>query len=714
MRGQSGKRTAMSDQVTLTRDGDIAVVTVDNPPVNALGTAVRQGLFKAMEEIDADAGIKAAIIIGAGRTFPAGADIREFGQAPQPPALWEVCTRIEDTTKPVIAAIHGTALGGGLEISLGCHYRIGDPKGRVGLPEVLIGVMPGAGGTIRLPRIAGIEAALEIMISGRQVGAQEALSLGILDRLAETDLLDGAKAYARELIDGGAAPRKTSQRSEGLGTEAENAAALDAARNGIVKKAKGLYSPARMVDSMEYSLSHSLHDASIYERDCFMECLETPQQKGLVHAFFAERASAKVPENGRADPRPLHRIGVIGGGTMGAGITVAALNAGLEVTMVERDEESIARGKQNVEKVYARDVEKGRKTEEQKAAIMARYTPSTSYDDLGDADLIIEAVFENMDVKKEVFATLDKVAKPGAVLASNTSYLDIDEIASATSRPEDVIGLHFFSPANIMRLLEIVIPSKAADDAIATGFDLAKKMKKVPVRAGLCDGFIGNRILGKYATAAAYMVEDGASPYMVDEALVNFGYPMGIHAMGDLAGLDIGWSNRKNKAATRPNDGRYAGTIADRLCENGWFGQKTGKGWYVYKEGDRRGTPNPDAEKIIDEARRDLGITPREFTEDEIIRRYLAAMINEGAKVLEEGIALKPSDIDVTFLFGYGFPRYRGGPMKYADMYGLENVLNDLREFEKEDPKFWKPAQLIVDMVEKGETFDDLNKRAAS
>ena len=704
----------MSDQVTLTRDGEIAVVTVENPPVNALGAAVRQGLYKAMEEIDTDDAIKAAIIIGSGRTFPAGADIREFGQPPQPPGLSEVCTRIEDATKPVIAAIHGTALGGGLEISLGCHYRIADPKGRVGLPEVLIGVLPGAGGTIRLPRVAGIEAALEIMISGRQVGAKEALSLGILDRLADGDLLDSAKSYARELIAEGAGPRKTSERSEGLGTDAENAAALEAARNGIVKKAKGLYAPARMVDSMEYSLTHSLQDASNYERDCFMECLKTPQQKGLVHAFFAERASAKVPENGRADPRPLSKIGVIGGGTMGAGITVAALNAGLEVTMVERDKESIDRGRNNVEKVYARDVEKGRKTEEQKAAIMARYTPSTSYDDLGDADLIIEAVFENMDVKKEVFAILDKVAKPGAVLASNTSYLNIDEIASATSRPEDVIGLHFFSPANIMRLLEIVIPSNATDDAIATGFDLAKKMKKVPVRAGLCDGFIGNRILGKYATAAAYMVEDGASPYAVDEALVNFGYPMGIHAMGDLAGLDIGWSNRKNKAATRSNDARYNGTIADRLCENGWFGQKTGKGWYVYKEGDRRGTPNPDAEKIIDEARRDLGITPRDFTEEEIIRRYLAAMINEGAKVLEEGIALKPSDIDVTFLFGYGFPRYRGGPMKYADMYGLENVLNDLREFEKEDPKFWKPAQLIIDMVEKGESFDDLNKRAAS
>ncbi|MEZ5716666.1 MAG: 3-hydroxyacyl-CoA dehydrogenase NAD-binding domain-containing protein [Paracoccaceae bacterium] len=702
----------MSDQVTLTRDGDIAVVTVMNPPVNALGTAVRQGLFKAMEEIDADPAIKAAIVIGDGRTFPAGADIREFGQAPQPPALWEVCTRIEETTKPVIAALHGTALGGGLEISLGAHYRIADPKARVGLPEVLIGVMPGAGGTIRLPRVAGISAALDIMVSGRQVPAKEAVALGVIDRLAETDLLEDAKTFARELIGEGKGPRKTSERSDGLGTEAENAAAFEAARNGIVKKAKGLYAPARMVDSMEYSLSHSLHEASIYEKDAFMSCLGTPQQQGLNHAFFAERASAKVPENGRAQPRKLEKIGVIGGGTMGAGITVAALNAGLSVTMVERDDDSIAKGIANVEKVYTRDVEKGRKTEAQKAAIMARYTPSTSYDDLGDADLIIEAVFENMEVKKEVFGILDTVARPGAVLASNTSYLNIDEIASATTRPQDVIGLHFFSPANIMRLLEIVIPSNAADDAVATGFALAKAMKKVPVRAGLCDGFIGNRILATYGRAAAYMVEDGASPYALDAALVNFGYPMGIHAMGDLAGLDIGWSNRKNKAATRPNDMRYSGTIADRICEQGWFGQKTGKGWYVYNPGDRRGTPNPEVEAIIQKARADLGITPRDFSEEEIIRRYLAAMINEGAKVLQEGIALKPSDIDVTFLFGYGFPRYRGGPMKYADMYGLQNVLADLREFAGDDPVFWKPAQLIVDMVEKGESFDDLNKRA--
>ncbi|MDQ2095851.1 3-hydroxyacyl-CoA dehydrogenase NAD-binding domain-containing protein [Rhodalgimonas zhirmunskyi] len=703
----------MSDQVTLTRDGDIAIVTVNNPPVNALGVAVREGLVAAMEEVDSDAAIKAAIIIGDGRTFPAGADIREFGQAPQPPALFEVCSRIEDTTKPVIAAIHGTALGGGLEISLGAHYRIADQKGRIGLPEVLIGVMPGAGGTIRLPRIAGIAAALDIMISGRQVGAKEAADMGVVDRIAEGDLLEAAKAFARELIDEGKGPRKTSERSEGLGTPEENAAAFETARNGIVKKAKGLYAPARMVDSMEFSLSHSLQEASEYERDCFMECLKTPQQKGLVHAFFAERASAKVPENGRADPRPLEKIGVIGGGTMGAGITVAALNAGLRVTMVERDAESIEKGQQNVEKVYDRDIEKGRKTPEQKAAIMARYTPSTSYEDLGDADLIIEAVFENMDVKKEVFGILDKVAKPGAVLASNTSYLNIDEIASATSRPQDVIGLHFFSPANIMKLLEIVIPSNAADDAVATGFALAKAMKKVPVRAGLCDGFIGNRILGKYATSAAYMVEDGASPYQIDKALLEFGYPMGIHAMGDLAGLDIGWANRKNNAAKRANDDRYNGTIADRICEKGWFGQKTGKGWYVYEKGDRRGKPNPEIETIIAEARSSLGITPRDFSDEEIIRRYLAAMINEGAKVLEEGIALKPSDIDVTFLYGYGFPRYRGGPMKYADMYGLENVLADLREFEKEDPKFWKPAQLLVDLVEKGETFDDLNKRAA-
>ena len=702
----------MSDQVTLTRDGALAIVTVNNPPVNALGTAVRQGLVKAMDEVDADDAIKAAIVIGEGRTFPAGADIREFGKPPQPPALFEVCTRIENTTKPVIAAIHGTALGGGLEIALGAHYRIADPKGRVGLPEVLIGVMPGAGGTQRLHRVIGIPAAIDVITSGRQVGAPEAHDMGIVDRLSETDLLDDAKTFAKELLAEGKGPRKTSAMTQGLGTDAENRAAIEDGRKAVAKKARGLFSPLRAIDAMEYSLDHSFKDGSIFEKNCFMECLETPQREGLIHAFFAERASAKVPENGRAEPRPLNKIGVIGGGTMGAGITVAALNAGLNVTMVERDAASIANGQKNVEKVFDRDIAKGRKTEAQKDAIMARYVPSTSYDDLADADLIIEAVFEDMAVKKEVFGTLDRIAKPGAVLASNTSYLDIDEIAGATSRPRDVIGLHFFSPANIMRLLEIVIPSKAADDTIATGFALAKAMKKVPVRAGLCDGFIGNRILKTYLTAAAMMVEDGADPYAIDAAVVNFGYPMGPHAMGDLAGLDIGWANRKRGAETRAKDQRYPYDIADAICEKGWFGQKTGKGWYVYAQGDRRGTPNPEIPGIIDKVRAEKGITPRAFSEDEIIRRYLAAMINEGARVLEEGIALKPSDVDVTFLMGYGFPRYRGGPMKYADMVGLENVLADLRAFQKEDPKFWKPAQLLTDLVEKGESFDDLNKRA--
>lgn len=701
----------MTDQVTLSQSGDIAVITINNPPVNALGTAVRQGLISCIETADADAATKAVVIIGAGSTFPAGADIREFGQKPQPPALSEVVTRIENCTKPVIAALHGTALGGGLEIALGAHYRMAVPKARVGLPEVLIGVLPGAGGTQRLHRIVGIAPSIDIMTTGRQVGAAEAMKIGILDRLAEGDLLEDALAYGAELIASGAGPRMTRDRTDALGDDATNQATLAAAREQVAKKARGLYSPARIVDCVEFALSNNFEDGTVYERNAFMECLATPHCKGLIHAFFAERASAKVPEADRAAPRKLESLGIIGGGTMGAGITVAALDAGLPVIMIERDADSIARGQANVEKVYDRLVSKGRMTADKKAAVMARYTPSTNYADLGDVDMIIEAVFEEMSVKKAVFTELDKVAKPGAVLASNTSYLDIDEIASATSRPRDVLGLHFFSPANIMKLLEIVIPSNVEDDVVATGFKLAKMMRKIPVRAGNCDGFIGNRILSVYGAAAGYMMEDGASPYEIDKAILAFGYPMGIHAVFDLAGLDIGWSNRKAAVATRDPKKRYV-AIPDRICENGWFGQKTGRGFYTYDNGSRVGTPDPEVLKIIDEERAAKGITPREFTQEEITRRYFAAMINEGAKVLEEGIALKPSDIDVTLLYGYGFPRYRGGPMKYADMYGLENVLADLREFASDDADFWAPANLLIELVEKGETFDDLNKRA--
>ncbi len=443
--------------------------------------------------------------------------------------------------------------------------------------------------------------------------------------------------------------------------------------------------------------------------------VDSSQQEGLAHALFAEREAANIPEASAAAPRPIAAIAVIGGGTMGAGITVSALDAGLHVTMIERDQDSLARGQKNVEKVYDGLIAKGRMTPEAKAAVLARYTPSTSYDAIRDVDLVIEAVFEDIEVKKAVFKELDRVCKPGAVLATNTSYLDIDAIAAVTGRPQDVIGLHFFSPANIMKLLEIVVPARVSADVVATAFELAKRMKKVPVRAGVCDGFIGNRILAVYKQAADYIMEDGASPYEIDEAVRGFGYPMGPFQVTDLAGGDIGWATRKRRRAALLASGapkaRYV-EVADRICERGWFGQKTGRGFYLYPQGSRMGQPDPEVLAIVDAERAKKDVTPRPFTPEEIMRRYMAAMINEGAKVVQEGIALRPLDVDVTFLSGYGFPRHRGGPMKYADMVGLPQVLADLREFAQEDPLFWKPAPLLEKLVAEGRNFDSLNQAA--
>jgi 3-hydroxyacyl-CoA dehydrogenase len=486
-------------------------------------------------------------------------------------------------------------------------------------------------------------------------------------------------------------------------------AAIDAARAETAKKARGLFSPLKIVDAVQAALDLPFDEGMATERALFMACLDSPQRAGLVHAFFAEREVVKAPETKIAQPRAVASIGIVGGGTMGAGITVAALDAGLPVTMIERDDAALARGRAFVEKVYDGLVAKGRLSAEGKAAVMQRYTGSTSYDALAQADLVIEAVFEDMAVKQAVFAELDRVCKPGAVLATNTSYLDIDQIAAATQRPADVVGLHFFSPANIMKLLEIVVPARVAPDVVATAFALAKRMKKTPVRAGVCDGFIGNRILAVYRTAADHMVEDGASPYQVDAAVRAFGYPMGPYQMSDLAGGDIGWATRKRRAPTRDPRARYV-QIADRLCERGWFGQKTGRGYYEYADGARTGTPDPEVLAIVDAERARAGVTPRSFTDDDIMRRYMAAMINEGANVVHEGIALRPLDVDVTFVHGYGFPRYRGGPMQYADTVGLSTVLADIRTFAEADPVFWQPSPLLVDLVERGANFASLNK----
>lgn len=698
--------------VHLAREGAILVVTIDNPPVNALGVAVRRGLMSAIEEGEADAGVAAILVTGAGRNFIGGADIREFGKPPQSPLLTELCNRIEACSKPVLAAIHGAALGGGLEVALAAHYRVALGNARLGLPEVQLGLLPGAGGTQRTPRLIGAQAALDMMLTGRHLGAKEALSLGLVDQLAEGESAEQARAAGmrelQALLDTHA-PVRRSRDGRGLADTAATQAAIEAARVEAGKKSRGLFSPHKIIDAVEAATTLPFDEGLALERQFFLQCLDSPQRAGLIHAFFAEREVQKAPETRNAQPRRIEQIGVVGGGTMGAGIAVAVLDAGLPVTMIERDDEALARGRGHVEKTYDAQVAKGRITQEARDAVLARLHGSTRYEDLSAADVVIEAVFEDLNVKQAVFAELDRVCKPGAVLATNTSYLDIDAIAASISRPADVIGLHFFSPANVMKLLEIVVPRQVASEVVATAFELAKRLRKVPVRAGVCDGFIGNRILAVYRQAADYLMEDGASPYEIDAAVRDFGFAMGPYQVVDLAGGDIGWATRKRRAATRDPRARYV-HIADRLCERGWFGQKSGRGFYRYPDGPRSGAPDPEVLALIDEERARAGITPRSFSKEDIQRRYLAAMINEGANVVHQRIALRPLDVDVTFLYGYGFPRHRGGPMKYADMVGLPDVLADIRAFAAEDPLFWTPSPLLVELVERGANFESLNQ----
>jgi 3-hydroxyacyl-CoA dehydrogenase len=704
----------MTSPVARTLHGSVLVVSIDHPPVNALSVDVRQGLVEAIDAAQADPAVAAVLIVGAGRNFIAGADIREFGKPPLPPLLPTVCNRIEACTKPVVAALHGAALGGGLEVALAAHYRLAVQGAKLGLPEVQLGLLPGAGGTQRTPRLIGAAPALDLMLSGRHVRAEEALSLGLIDRLGATDdLLGEGLAYARELLAAKAGVRPTRAASALAGSQAEaSRAAIEAARKETAARSRGLFSPMKIVDAVEGALILSFDEGLALERKLFVECLESPQRAGLVHAFFAEREVAKAPETKAATARAIAAIGIVGGGTMGAGMAVAVLDAGLPVTMIERDDEALARGRGHIERVYDGLVAKGRIKPEAKAAALARFSGSTSYEALSQVDLVIEAVFEDMAVKKAVFTALDRVCKAGAVLATNTSYLDIDEIANATTRPADVIGLHFFSPANVMKLLEIVVPARVSADVVATAFELAKALRKVPVRAGVCDGFIGNRLLAVYRTAADYLMEDGASPYQIDRAMREFGYPMGPYQVVDLAGGDIGWAARKRRAPTRDPRLRYV-EIADRLCERGWFGQKTGRGFYLYESGSRSGKPDPEVEAIVEAERLRAGVTARSFTDDEIVRRLMCAVINEAANVVREGIALRPLDVDVALIYGYGFPRYRGGPMKYADRLGLPAVLAELERLSQEDAFFWRPSPLIVELVERGADFSSLNGAAS-
>lgn len=693
--------TAPATPVTIETEGDIALVRIDNPPVNATAQPVRQALKEAVEEINAAAEAKAIAIYCAGRTFVAGADIREFGKPPKEPHLPDVYNVIEQSQIPVVAIMHGTALGGGLELGLASHARIGIEGLRVGLPEVTLGVLPGAGGTQRLPRLTGLKPALDIIVSGRQVPAQEALELGIIDRIESGEPRDLAVKMAGEVVAGTLETRRTDQIDL-----APDPDLIRAEAERLAKSQPNLYAPHRCVECVEAATRLPMGDGLKFERQKFRDCMETPQRAGLIHAFFAERAVANVPEKS-ATPRDVSRIGVIGGGTMGSGIATAALLAGLDVTLIEVAQDGLDRGISTITGNIDGAVKRGKLKPEQRDETLGRLTPSLEMESLAEVDVVIEAVFEDMGVKTEIFGKLDAICKKGAVLASNTSYLDVNEIAAATSRPEDVIGLHFFSPAHVMRLLEVVVADKTAPEVVATGFALGKKLKKVAVRAGVCDGFIGNRILAHYRKAADYMMLDGASPQQIDAALEDFGFAMGPFKVGDLAGLDIGWATRKRKAPTRPAEERYV-EVPDRICEQGWYGRKTGKGYYIYEGKDI--SPNPEVETFIAQEREAKGITPRSFTDQEIVDRYMTAMIAEATRVVEDGTALRPVDVDAVFLFGYGFPRFRGGPLHYADRIGAEELVRRIEIYAEEDPHYWQVPGLLRDMAKNGKTFEDLNK----
>lgn len=683
--------------------GGVGVITIANPPVNALSQAVRAGLMQAAADFAADAGAASAVLLCAGRTFVAGADISEFGKPPIEPYLPDVINALEALPKPVVAAVHGTALGGGLELAMGAHYRVAAASARMGLPETTLGILPGAGGTLRLPRLAGVKLAAEAITSARQISAPEAEAAGLVDEVvADADLTEAALAAARRLA--GTAAR----RSRDLPAPAPDAALFDTLRAGLAKSAPGQVAQARALDAIDFGLSHDFDAALANERATFVDLMQTPQRAALVHAFFAERKVAQLPELDGIAPRGFDRIGVIGGGTMGAGIAVACLMAGLTVTLVERDAEAAAAGAGRVTGMIDGAVSRGKMTAAARDAAMARFTTADTYAALADADLVIEAVFEKMEVKQEVFAKLDAVAKPGAVLATNTSYLDINQIAQATRRPQDVIGLHFFSPAHVMKLLEIVVPDATAPDVVATGFALAKKLKKTAVRAGVCDGFIGNRILNAYRKAADAMVLDGADPYQVDRAVRAFGFPMGPYQVSDLAGLDIGYFNRQRQAATRPA-GERVPVFADRLYELGRLGRKTGRGYYIYDAETPNGRPDPEMGALLDQVRADLGLTPRSFTEAEIIDRYMAMMVNESAKVVQEGIAQRPLDVDVTLLHGYAFPRAKGGPLHWADAQGLAGIADRLRALAADDPVLWQPSDLLLRLADSNGRFATLN-----
>ena len=688
-----------------TRDG-VAVITLNNPPVNGLGLSTRQGVMDALDRALQDASVMAIVLTGAGRAFSGGADITEFNtpKALQEPTLHTVIRAVEASAKPIVAALHSVVMGGGLELALGAHYRVAAPGAQVALPEVKLGLLPGAGGTQRLPRAVGLETALNMIVSGAPVPSEQLANSGLFDAMADGDLLDAAVAFARKVgAQKGPHPRVRDRK-----IVHENAAGfIQFARNSARAAAPNFPAPHKCIDAIEAGVLNGFDKGSIAEREGFVALMMTPESRALRHAFFGERAASKIPDVPADTPvREIRRVGVIGAGTMGGGIAMNFINAGLPVTLLETKQDALERGLATIRKNYDAQVKKGKLTQQKLDARMVLITPTLSYDDLKDADLIVEAVFEELGVKEQVFGQLDAVAKPGAILASNTSTLDVDKIAAFTKRPQDVVGMHFFSPANVMKLLEVVRGAQTAKDVLATVMAVAKKIRKTAVVSGVCDGFIGNRMIEQYIRQALFMLEEGALPAQVDRAIEKFGFAMGPFRMSDLAGNDIGWAIRKRRYVEKP-DLHYS-KMADRLCELGRFGQKTGGGWYDYVPGDRKAKPSALVDEMVVAYSKECGIERRKIGDDEIVERLVFALVNEGAKILEEKIASKASDIDMVYLTGYGFPLWRGGPMLYADMVGLYNVERAIRRYAAApNGDAWQLAPSIVERAAAGRGFND-------
>jgi 3-hydroxyacyl-CoA dehydrogenase len=704
----------MSDLVLYRKDGDVGVITINNPPVNALSAGVPEGIEAAIAEIDKDPGVKAAVLIGGGKTFIAGADINMFVQMTSGKGgrinLLPTLLKIENCTKPVVVAIHGNALGGGLEVAQACHYRVASPDARVGQPEVSLGIIPGAGGTQRLPRLAGIAKSVELCTVGKPIKAGEAVEAGIIDKLIEGDLLQGAVAFAREIA-AKKAP-KTRELNTKLGNAAENAPIFAAARENARKKMRGLPAPMAAIDAIEAATKLPFEQGCEEEARLFDKCLYSDESKALIHVFFAEREAAKIPDVPKETPViPVNSVAILGAGTMGSGIAMVCANAGIPVVMKDADQAALDRGLASIQKNYSTSVKRGRFTQQQVDERMKLIQPTLVWEDFSNADLVIEAVFEGMALKKEVFKELDRVCKRGAILASNTSTLDIDEIAASTSRPEAVIGTHFFSPANVMRLLELVRGKKSSKEVIATCMQLAKKIGKVAVLVGNCRGFVGNRMFLPYIREAQFLVEEGASPEAVDGALVAWGMAMGPLAVGDLGGLDVAWRIRKEfKHLEKP--GARQPYVEDKLCEMGRFGQKTGSGWYKY-DAERKASADPEVIALVKKWNGESGIPQRNISAEEIVDREVYCLVNEGARILEEGYALRAGDIDTIYLNGYGFPGFRGGPMWYADTVGLKKVYERVCEFHKQHGMLWEPAPLLKKLAESGGKFADYERKAA-